>query len=97
MKQFNHKWTDDFFLMHIQLNNVGKAEVDVQVKRHYEGGKYSEEVIQVKKDMKSHRFMISRSHPREDSVTVFYTDKLELEAYKVDDRAFYPANAFFKG
>jgi hypothetical protein len=97
MKRFFHHWTDDFFLLHIQLNNGKGLEGDIVVMRQYEDGTVRNEIVAVKKEMKSHRFMISRTHPGEKSFSIAYPEDIVLEAFKVDDRAYYPTESFYKG
>lgn len=96
MKRFFHNWTDDFFLLHIQLNNGKGLEGEVMVMRQYEDGTARNEIVFMKKDMKSHRFMISRTHPGETSFSIEYPEDIVLEAFKVDDRAYYPTESFYK-
>jgi hypothetical protein len=97
MKRFIHNWTDDFFLLHIQLNNRNGWQGQVLVTRRYQDGTSGNETVNVKKDMKSHRFMISRAHPSETSCQVDYPEEIILEAFKIDDRAYYPTESFYKG
>ena len=97
MKQFEHIWTNEFFLLHIQLNNSGNINFEAIVTRQYEDGQSKKETVSVKQDVKSHRFIISRTHPKEKQVIVEYPDSVILEAYKVDDRAYYPTESFFVG
>jgi hypothetical protein len=96
MKRFFHSWTDDFFLLHIQLNNGKGLEGEVVVMRQYEDGTVRNESVFMKKDMNSHRFMISRTHPGETSFSIEYPEDIILEAFKVDDRAYYPTQSFYK-
>lgn len=96
MKRFFHNWTDDFFLLHIQLNNGKGLEGEVVVMRQYEDGTVRNEIVTMKKDMKSHRFMISRTHPGEKNFSIEYPEDIVMEAFKVDDRAYYPTESFYK-
>jgi hypothetical protein len=97
MKRFEHNWNSDFFLLHIQLNSDNDMTFDVAITREYEGGKQRTEVICVKQEMKSHRFIISKSHPKEIKVVIDYPKWVILEAFKIDDRAYYPTESFFVG
>ena len=97
MKRFEHNWSSEFFLLHIQLNNDNDMSFGVTVTREYEGGKPRSEVISVKHDVKSHRFIVSRSHPMEKKVVIAYPKGIILEAFKIDDRAYYPTENFFAG
>jgi hypothetical protein len=96
MKRFSHHWTDDFFLLHIQLHNGKGRDGDVVVTREYKDGTVRKETVTMKKEMKSHRFMISRTHPKERSFSIAYPEDIVLEAFKVDDRAYYPTESFYK-
>lgn len=95
MKRFSHNWTDDFFLLHIQLNHDGDVESEALVIRRYEDGSVGSETVKVKKNTKSHRFIISRTHPRERSFAIEYPEHIILEAFKIDDRAYYPTESFY--
>lgn len=97
MKRFEYNWSSDIFLLHIQLNNDSDITFDATVTREYEGGNPRTEVISVKHDVKSHRFIVSRSHPKENKVVIDYPKGVTLEAFKVDDRAYYPTESFFVG
>lgn len=96
MKKFEHIWNPDFFLLHIQLNNNGNA-FEAHVIREYEGGTTQTEVVSVHDQLTSFRFIISKTHPKEIQVSVEYPDDVILEAFKVDDRAYYPTESFFVG
>jgi hypothetical protein len=97
MKRFEHNWSSEFFLLHIQLNNDNDMSFNAIVTREYEGGEPRLEVISVKHDVKSHRFIVSRSHPKEKKVAIEYPQNVILEAFKIDDRAYYPTESFFAG
>jgi hypothetical protein len=97
MKKFEHAWNSDFFLLHIQLNNNSNEQIQAIVTRTYEGGKDRQEVINIKPEEKSYRFIVSKTHPKEKKVIIDYSDGAILEAFKVDDRAYYPTESFFVG
>lgn len=97
MKTFSYTWCDDYFLLHIQLNNPNGAPYEVLIKRAYDGKGMKPETVQVKAGTPSHRFLVSRTHPTEKSFTIDYPDHLVMEAFKLDDRAYYPTESFFKG
>ena len=96
MKQFVYKWTEEFFLLHIELNNTGNdRDYDVGIYRKSRTVEDSTE--SVKKGTISHRFMLSRSHPAETELTITYPDDVVLKAFELDDRAYYPTQPFFVG
>ncbi len=99
MKNFTYKWDDSVFLLHIQLtrSNAESDAVAARISREYEGGQTKSESVEVKKGDKSHRFIVSRSHPKEISFRVEYPQAVSLEAFKIDDRAYYPTESFFVG
>ena len=97
MKRFSYQWCDDFFILHIQLNHEGGTEHEVIVVRQYEEGTVRNEIVIAKKEVKSHRFMISRSHPKEKGFFIDYSEDIVLEAFKVNDRANYPSESFYMG
>ena len=97
MKTFEYTWYDDIYLLHIQLDHADNAKYRIRVLRRFEGKVEKEELIDVPEKMTSHRFMISRCHPKEESFRIEYPDMVTLEAFKLDDRAYFPDESFFKG
>ncbi|MGE5339906.1 MAG: hypothetical protein ACM3SY_00340 [Candidatus Omnitrophota bacterium] len=97
MKRFSYTWEGDIFLLHIQLTHGGEVERDVSVIREYTDGNIKNESVKVKEGVTSHRFMISRGHPKEKSFYLDYPEAFTLEAFKLDDRAYYPTESFFIG
>ena len=96
MKDFEYSWDDDIFLLHIQLNNKGQSEYKICIKRKYEGGKSKKELMKVTKN-ESFRFIISRTHPKEQKFLLEFPKSITIEVYKIDDRAYYPTEAFYVG
>jgi hypothetical protein len=99
MKQFSYVWDDSIFLLHIQLTRPqgGAGAIEAIVSREYEGGKVNQQRVCIDEGAESHRFIVSRSHPREVSFKVEYPRVSTLEAFKIDDRAYYPTESFFVG
>jgi hypothetical protein len=95
MKKFEHDWSSEYFLLHIQLDSDVESNYSAIIIREYEGGDPKEEIVNVE-GTKSHRFIVSRTHPKEKKVTVKYPDSVILEAFKIDDRAYYPTESFFR-
>ncbi len=96
MKRFEHVWSSEYFLLHIQLINDSNMPFNIAVTREYKGGRSRAEEIDVK-DVKSYRFIVSRSHPKEKRIVIDYPEGITLEAFKIDDRAYYPTESFFVG
>jgi hypothetical protein len=95
-KTFSYEWCSDYFLLHAQLTNSLALSFDVVITRDFcEKGKKIE-TVSVKGDT-SYRFMITRKHPKERGFTLDYPEDVTLEAFKLDDRAYYPTQSFFKG
>lgn len=97
MKKFFYNWGDDIFLLHIQLDNPVRIDYSAVIKRNYEKLLWKEENLFIDQSTKSHRFIVSRTHPMEESFFIEYPDEVLLEAFKIQDRAFYPTESFFKG
>ena len=95
MKEFKYEWTTDIFLIHVQLSDLGDNELEIDLIREYEGGKVREEKINIAKGTGSYRFIVSRTHPKEKEFIVKYPNEVILEAFKIDDRAYYPTESFF--
>ncbi|OBZ14236.1 hypothetical protein A8L34_09780 [Bacillus sp. FJAT-27264] len=95
MKKFEHLWTGDFFLLHVQANNPTGEGGTLEIIRNMQNGRKSKGHEELKQGADSHRFIISRSHPAESKVCIEYPSHLILEVYKVDDRAYYPTESFF--
>jgi hypothetical protein len=97
MKTFLYTWDADFFLLHIQLDNDYGYAYSVSVHREYQGKGIITETVNIPEGAKSHRFMVSRTHPKEVRFLIDYPDEAVLEAFKLDDRAYYPTESFFRG
>ncbi|MDQ0492830.1 hypothetical protein [Paenibacillus brasilensis] len=95
MKKFEHLWTSDFFLLHVQANNLTGEGGMLEIVRDMQNGRKSKGHEKLRHGADSHRFIISRSHPSEVKVSIEYPSHLVLEVYKVDDRAYYPTESFF--
>lgn len=97
MKNFSHIWENDIFLLHIQLNNNSGKNTKAILTRKYNNrnANNEQEVINVDKDIKSHRFIVSRTHPEEIGFEIEYSDDIVLQAFKIYDRAYYPTEAFY--
>ena len=65
-------------------------------KGQFRDGSTQQEMIEIKPKGPSHRFLVTRTHPQELSFTCEYPQDVELEAFKLDDRAYYPTESFFK-
>lgn len=97
VKIFKYTWDAEIFLLHLQLNKRDEQAFDTHIIRQFRDGKTEEEIIPVKPEGTSHRFLVTRTHPRETSFVFTYPTDIELEAFKLDDRAYYPTESFFKG
>lgn len=98
MKTFRHPWRDEEFLLHLQLNNASPAVGFTATVRHrLTDGRELVEPYEVGDGQPSFRFMVSRAHPLETETVVEYPDAVTLEAYRLEDRAYYPIDAFFVG
>ncbi len=95
MKNFTYQWCENLFLIHIQLNNKLKAQDEVKLLRFFDGKTTKTEVISIKSTMDSYRFIVSRSHPQEKGFSIEYNDEMILDAFKIDDRAYYPTESFY--
>jgi len=74
-----------------------EQEFRTELTRCFRDGTRQGETVPVKPEGISHRFLVTRTHPRELSFTYEYPDDVVLEAFKLDDRAYYPTESFFKG
>ncbi|HNV71018.1 MAG TPA: hypothetical protein PKO06_15050 [Candidatus Ozemobacteraceae bacterium] len=97
MKTFTHTWEGEIFLLHLELNRSDAVSYQADLVRAFRDGKTSSEVIRVKEQETSYRFLVTRTHPRETSFTFQYPDDVNLKAFKLDDRAYYPTESFFEG
>ena len=98
MKTFEYRWDDSTFLLHLQLTrgqDLAAAPSGATLAREFEGGLTRRETIGVQGGEESHRFIVSRSHPKEVAFRLDYPQELVLEAFKVDDRAYYPTESFY--
>lgn len=97
MKKFKYCWNEDTFLLHIQLNNSDGADYEVVIYREYEGGKVKKQKLLIDGKTDSYRTMISRTHPRERGLNIEYPEKVTLQVFIIDDRAYYPTETYFAG
>lgn len=96
MKKFNYEWNGEIFLLHIQVNSESNLSNKISIIRNYGEGGEKIENKNIEFVNFSHRFIISRTHPKEKSVSIEYPDDLIIEAFIVDDRAYYPTESFYK-
>jgi pyruvate formate lyase activating enzyme len=97
MKIFNHEWNnDDEFLIHVQVTNANSIDASALITRHYENLKKNYELLAIDMVTNSSRFIISRTHSSELGFEISYPEKLIIEVFKIDDRAFFPLKSFFK-
>ena len=97
MKKFEYTWAGEIFLLHIQLDSPRPSKYPITIIRNYGEKGTEREVMDIPALEESHRFMISRTHPKEISFVIEYPSDTTLEAYKLDDRAYYPTESFFQG
>ena len=97
MKTFSYSWDEEYFLLHLQVNKREGQEFRTELTRTFRDGARQGETIAIKPEGASHRFLVTRTHPREIAFTYDYPDDVILEAFKLDDRAYYPTESFFKG
>lgn len=95
MKQFTYKWNYEIFLLHIQVNCDTTLKENITVIRYYDCKKSIEEDMSIEFFMNSYRFIISRSHPQEKMIKILYPDYLTIDAFLIDDRAYYPTKPFY--
>ncbi|HLE12181.1 MAG: hypothetical protein A2504_13610 [Bdellovibrionales bacterium RIFOXYD12_FULL_39_22] len=96
MKKLDYTWDERYFLLHLQINKQEGQKVQAQMIRQFRDGSTQQEMIEIKPKGPSHRFLVTRTHPQELSFTCEYPQDVELEAFKLDDRAYYPTESFFK-
>jgi hypothetical protein len=97
MKSFTYRWCEDYFLLHLQLNNPNRREFSGRLLRQFSGNQSRPEEIKVPPDTLSHRIMVSRSNPGETAITIEYPANVSIEVFRIDDRAYYPTEAYFRG
>lgn len=97
MKTFTHTWEGEIFLLHLELNRSDSSSYDTEIVRSFRDGTTASEIVAVKADEDSYRFLVTRTHPREIGFSFRYPDAVHLKAFKLDDRAYYPTESFFEG
>lgn len=97
MKEFQYTWDDSCFLLHLQLNKESGNACQVEISRSFSDREQPLELERMSEAARSHRFIVSRSHPREMGFSIRYPDEITLEVFKIDDRAYYPTQSFFAG
>ena len=95
MKRFEYIWDDDYYMLHVQLSAGHLGGMTAVVKRVFAGGRQGEpEFLIIPQGMTSHRIMVCRSHPQEQSLDIEYPAEAKLEIFRLDDRAYYPTQAY---
>ncbi|MBF0410135.1 MAG: hypothetical protein HQM10_22515 [Candidatus Riflebacteria bacterium] len=97
MKKFSYKWTEDYYLLHFQLDRQFEGETRLKLVRLFRGGESKTEEVKVPSHDKSYRFLLSRTHPREIEFNFEYLPEMTLSVFQLEDRAYYPTEAFFVG
>lgn len=97
MKEFHYNWDDSCFILHMQVNKTNSNECKITITRSYVDRDSLSESESMKSTTRSHRFIVSRSHPNEEGFVIQYPDDVTVEAFKIDDRAYYPTKSFFVG
>lgn len=96
MKSYHYTWTEEYYLLHLQFNDSASQPYEAILVREYAGGKQRSEKLPVLQGVPSHRILLSRSHPQEEAFTVEYPGRVMLEVFQLDDRAYYPTQAFYR-
>jgi pyruvate formate lyase activating enzyme len=97
MKIFKHNWSSyDEFLVHIQVTNSDRIDTTAIITRYYAQQKIDYEPLTIDRKTSSYRFILSRTHTDELGFEISYPEKLTIEVFKIDDRAFYPSTSFYK-
>ena len=97
MKKFEHRWDDEVFLLHIQLERDLNKDYDILIIRNFYNKSPEKEVTTICDNVSSHRFIVSRSCPGETNFFIEYPEAVILEAFIIDDRAYYPTESFYRG
>ena len=69
---------------------------EVLLCRQFADNTMKKEAILMANETDNHRFIISRSHPAETDFYVAYPNEAVLEAFIIDDRAYYPTESFYR-
>lgn len=96
VKRFEFLWPDDLFLLHIQISKTSIDSEAPIIYRSFSNNSFKKESVKIPNKINSHRFIVSKSLPEENKITIFYPDSMVLEAFRIDDRAYYPTESFFK-
>jgi hypothetical protein len=96
MKNFKHQWDNEIFLLHLQFDNLNEQEACLKLSRIFSNQETVEEIISIPQNTVSHRFIVSRSKPQEQEISVDYPTDVVLEAFLIDDRAYYPTESFYR-
>lgn len=97
MKEYIFTWTDELYLIHVQFNcqNFEAAEKKITIIRSFTDGSKQEEFRTMTND--GFRFIISRTCPEENGITIIYEDSIVMKVFLIDDRAYYPTESYFEG
>lgn len=96
-KIFEYDWPSEKFLVHIELSLSEAINLIDQIEvYHIFENTFTSEIFKIPKNISSHRFIISKSKPKEVGIKIEYDSRVVLIAYEIDDRAYYPTEYFYK-
>ncbi|MDP8229679.1 MAG: hypothetical protein P9L93_01090 [Candidatus Gorgyraea atricola] len=99
MQKLKYKWDGDIWLLHVELKNTNGADMALYYSRIMQGKLEPENPVSVKPGQ-SHRFIISKKSPGEAGLDIEFNNKLCVEIFKLQDRAYLPSKAdrcYFNG
>lgn len=96
-KTFTHLWEEEIFLLHLQFDKRPGRAFSARILRLADDGSARAESVPVSAEGASHRFLVTRTHPTERGFTLEWPDDVTLQAFLLDDRAYYPTESFYKG
>lgn len=98
MKDYLFNWTDDIYLIHVQFNVEDMSSLKnktIVLSRTFADKSVATEERVMTND--SFRFIISKSCPEEAFITISYDSTVTMKLFLIDDRAYYPTEAYYEG
>lgn len=94
MKRLRYEWSDEIWLLHVDVTNtVGSNKSVVYSRILGQAGDDNEAVRMVLKTGENRRFIISRKTGDEIGVDIGFDDGILMKIFRLQDRAYFPGDS----
>lgn len=94
MKRLRYEWSDEIWLLHVDVNNTAASERSIIYSRILDqAGGNNETSRMVLKAGEGHRFIISRKTSDETGVDIGFDEGILMKIFRLQDRAYLPGDS----